>query len=723
MSLKTNENYRSVRLIDDEGPFFRDGKEVWVSRCGLEWLGPRSDLLPGNMHPAVFLTLLKAKLQARELRGFGAPAGAQNPAGGFGSIQSYGPGVAAQLVPLLSADREVWVNNTCIPVGDPAAIPLGMHLGVPLKTTHDLGSGSRSVFVGSCVECGPSGPPRPCPCPNEPKWLQVTMETLAFGLQTYYLKRLTKLGSAVHIYLGGPNFPGPINSMLPVRWRADVFTPRLGSAYPNVAQGEESLVYVMPCKNVFEDFLDGYYHNYFPSFRWGPVAEYAGLTSKGWGPFFQFEYQPLDPTYTFQAPDTTWRRGIDYNCDPFRSTLPEKQDISPLYFTSNPVTVEEASCDPCLGDPPNRTWSETLYLRIAANHDQSFLPFQTPFHYTAPLYNDPPDPIQKVDRSIVVPLTAVEELPPMHGRQAWNLDLGPGWESDWVRAYPQHPENYIECKFALSKPMVGPFIGGHGGCILFLNFRLRPLDPPSSPFVEGHSFALTAESAGPNDGMKSPFQFDPYEVYPSGINDYHDLNPVWLWYRGLQYFPTGTFSSYSPVADNFYIIDPAGTEGRNDRIRLAALERLMGLQPTSLPETLFYRVTQFGGQIWTGEIKFNWGAGPYNRFPFSTVTQLLNVTGNPCDGAPMDRRQMDFQTWSPHHRIVDTRPTVALWSQMDQCVNEPKMVIGLDVFRLELNANAARFLTLADYVSIDPFHVTATVASDRGGLYEVDITE
>lgn len=106
------EYYRVQQLFHGDGtPVMFQGKEVWVTRCGQEITGNRTDGLPGNMHPVLRLST--------------------------------------------SPDTEVWVTKPCTRTPGPplGPFPLGNHLATPLGASYDDGTGARAVYADGCVEC------------------------------------------------------------------------------------------------------------------------------------------------------------------------------------------------------------------------------------------------------------------------------------------------------------------------------------------------------------------------------------------------------------------------------------------------------------------------------------------------------------------------------------------------------------------------------------------
>lgn len=184
MTLRAN-HYRVVQLFNEDGtPIIHAGREVWATRCGMEFLGQRTDSLPANMHPVTFLETHRKTVGSRPV---GAPSpdfgeigtppppqpigggliiqggagGFSEPEGGGGGPGTAGIGGGRRI--LVSEDREVWVSRPCTRTPGPplGPFPLGAHVAAPLKVQHS----GRDVYADGCNECLEPPPDLVC-CPG-----------------------------------------------------------------------------------------------------------------------------------------------------------------------------------------------------------------------------------------------------------------------------------------------------------------------------------------------------------------------------------------------------------------------------------------------------------------------------------------------------------------------------------------------------------------------------
>lgn len=205
MSLRPGQ-YRAIQLFYDDGTpvIGPGGREIWITRCGAELLGNRTDGLAAANNIALRLGTRVKTVRSRPVGpvppggggtvigpggglapftlGGGQGFGGDEPdtllvsdSGGEGS--GDGPGILAG-GRIVRDDREVWVVKPCTRTPGPplGPFPLGNHVSVPLGATYDDGTGARAVYADGCVECIIPVVP-PCGCyPNMPEYAVVYLE-------------------------------------------------------------------------------------------------------------------------------------------------------------------------------------------------------------------------------------------------------------------------------------------------------------------------------------------------------------------------------------------------------------------------------------------------------------------------------------------------------------------------------------------------------------------
>jgi hypothetical protein len=180
-------HYRGIQLPNDDGTpvIGPGGREVWVTRCGAELLGTRTDGGDATKNIAYRLGTRVHTVEPTPVPGPspGPPTVILGPGGGFlpvgggfqggeggdGGAGTQALGGGGRVVP---EDKEVWVVKPCTRTPGPplGPFPLGNHLAANLHATHDDGTGPRAVYADGCVECEvPCPPPEPtCPYVGRP---------------------------------------------------------------------------------------------------------------------------------------------------------------------------------------------------------------------------------------------------------------------------------------------------------------------------------------------------------------------------------------------------------------------------------------------------------------------------------------------------------------------------------------------------------------------------
>lgn len=158
-------HYRAIQLFYDDGsPVLGPGnREVWVTRCGAELLGTRTDGGDATKNIATFLGIRrKTVAPSGPLTPVTSPGDVGTPGSGFepgqGQIQGDGEGSLLTVGGgklIVPEDKEIWVVKPCTrtPGPPPGPFPPGAHIATPLHATHDHGSGPLAVYADGCVEC------------------------------------------------------------------------------------------------------------------------------------------------------------------------------------------------------------------------------------------------------------------------------------------------------------------------------------------------------------------------------------------------------------------------------------------------------------------------------------------------------------------------------------------------------------------------------------------
>jgi hypothetical protein len=326
MTLRVGQQYRGYRILNGDGTpvVDTDGAELWVTRCGLEVMGNRTDGLSGNMHPVVKLGTLKRTADPTPGPSPSpgdvvlGPGGLFLPVGGgfAGGQGGGGPGIAVGGEGrVIEQDLEVWANRTCTRAPGPplGPFPEGQHMGVPLRGATDAG---LALFADGCVECEV---PLCCGGVTLPERCRVILSLV----QGSCLSRYVDLSFVINKTPGSFNYSlSPSEPPLPILCPFDPSEPGRTNGEFNMFCAN-NFVHLL-ISSVFFDRLGGNRMNYQLGFifRIGETLAWTACGSIG------------SPTLD-----------VSFSCDPFFLQVRNDPVVRNPFPFAEPCEPKPASCD------------------------------------------------------------------------------------------------------------------------------------------------------------------------------------------------------------------------------------------------------------------------------------------------------------------------------------------------------------------------------------------